>query len=220
VDNFRIEGADFAAVSRALNAVDKSLRKTMNEELRAAAKPVVDDMKASVLGLDSSAKSKGSASARREIHRSNQRKAETEAAFAKRLAKNPKAKRRTAESDSAYAARITKKVNKGGSGLRSTIARAIHVKIADTGWRIGVRVRVDGTKLPPGQKYLPRGLDSVKGWRHPVFGDKEAFVTQYGNPPGWFTSTAKAHRPFTRKRIEQVVEKYAKELAARIQRAA
>lgn len=190
MDNFRVEGAGFAEVSRALNSVDKKLRKAMFDELRAAAKPVVVDMKSSVLALDSTGKAIGNA---------------RRAAYSLRGAKTV----------------TDKKVRKAvaGSGLRASIARAVHIKIADKGWKVGVRVRVDGTKRPPDQKYLPRGLDSVKGWRHPIHGT-DRWAQQYGNPPGWFTSTAKAHRPLVQKRLERVVAKFAQDLAARIDRAA
>lgn len=190
MDNFRVEGAGFAEVSRALNSADKALRKAMFDELRAAAKPVVDDMKSSVLALDSQGKAIGNA--QRAAHGLKRTKKLTHKKVQNAVA---------------------------GSGLRASIARAVHIKIADKGWKVGVRVRVDGTKLPADQKYLPRGLDSVKGWRHPVFGT-DSWAQQYGNPPGWFTSTAKAHRPLVQKRLERVVAKYANELAARINRAA
>jgi len=190
VDNFRVEGAGFAEVSRALNSVDKKLRKAMFDELRLAAKPVVDDMKSSVLAVDSKGKAIGNA--RRAAHSLRGAKTVTD-----------------------------KKVRKaiGGSGLRASIARAVHIKIADKGFKVGVRVRVDGTKLPPDQKYLPRGLDSPKGWRHPIF-KTDTWAQQYGNPPGWFTSTAKAHRPMVERRLSAVVSKYVNELAARIRSAA
>lgn len=219
MDNFRLEGGGFAEVSLALRRVDKELKDALWKEARAIADPVAEDMRRSVLALDSTGKSIGSSSAKRAIGRMNRKNAETEAAFQKRLAKNPNAKRRAAESDDAYAKRIAKDVNSGKHGLRASIARAVHVKIADTGWKVGVRVRVDGTKLPADQKYLPRGLDSVKGWRHPIYGT-DKWAQQYGNPPGWFTSTAKAHRPMAERRMKALVADYIKVLAARIDRAA
>ncbi len=192
MDNFRIEGAGFAQVSRALNAVDKELRTAMFTELREAAQPVVDDMKRSVQSIDSKGNAIGRSSAERAAHSLRNVKKVTEKKAANAL---------------------------GRAGLRASIARAVHIKIADKGWKVGVRVRVDGTKLPAAQKYLPRGLDSASGWRHPIFGT-DKWAQQYGNPPGWFTSTAKAHRPLVRRRIERIVANYANELVARIKRAA
>ena len=192
MDNFRLEGAGFAEVSRALKSVDKDLRKALFTEARAIAQPVADDMKRSVLALDSKGEAIGHSSAKRAAHSLRRVKVVTDKKATKAL---------------------------GRSGLRASIARAVHIKIADTGWKVGVRVRVDGTKLPADQKYLPRGLDSVKGWRHPIYGT-DRWAQQYGNPPGWFTSTAKAHRPMAERRMKALVAEYVKQLAARIDRAA
>jgi hypothetical protein len=43
---------------------------------------------------------------------------------------------------------------------------------------------------------IPRGLDRAAGWRHPVFGNMNVWVTQTASRPGWFTDTfADGRRP-------------------------
>lgn len=41
----------------------------------------------------------------------------------------------------------------------------------------------------PDEAIIPRGLDRPQGWRHPVFGNKDVWVTQRPLRPGWFTET-------------------------------
>ncbi len=199
MDNVRLEGAGFVELSRALKAAGEGeLRKHLLKEIRAEAKPVLDDMRRQVLALDSSAKNNGGGLAR-----------------AKRTAKAVG----KAESAFGYSDRQIERAGKRGGGLRQAVAKSLRIAVRDTGFKVGVRIKTERTRLPADQAYLPRGLDSVKGWRHPVFKTGD-WVTQYGNPPGWFMSTAKAHRPMVQRRIENVVRDYARVLASRANRAA
>jgi hypothetical protein len=70
----------------------------------------------------------------------------------------------------------------GHTGLRKKVAAGVHVDRRGTG---GVRVQ---TSMPtPSEGIIPRGLDRPKGWRHPLFGDKNHW---YSNPGyDWFIST-------------------------------
>lgn len=194
----RLEGAGFAEVSRLLKRTGQGeMRKAMSAEARAIAKPILNDMRSEVLALDSHAKSGGgTAGAKR---------------TAKALGK--------AESAFGYSDRQIHRTGGRSGGLRQAVARSLRIVVKDSGFKVGVRIRTEGSRLPSDQRYLPRGLDSVKGWRHPVFKTDE-WVTQYGNPPGWFMSTAKAHRPMAERRMRKAVDKYVKELAVRLNRAA
>jgi hypothetical protein len=40
----------------------------------------------------------------------------------------------------------------------------------------------------PRESIIPRGLDRPQGWRHPVFGNRDVWVTQRGTG-SWFTDT-------------------------------
>ena len=187
----------FAALSRALKDAGEgtgknSLRGQMLAELRAIAKPILDAERQAIMAVDSNAQ--GTQSAAR-------------AAAALKRSKNVTEKSATRAL--------------GRSGLRASISRSLRIVVKDSGFsqQVGVRVTTDGSRLPKGQTYLPRGLDSDKGWRHPVFGGT-GWVTQYGNPSGWFRSTAKAHHPMAVRRINGVLDKFARDLAARANRAA
>lgn len=99
---------------------------------------------------------------------------------------------------------------KRSHGLRATIARSIQVKITASGPRAGVRIRIDGSKLPEDQQKLPKALDSAKGWRHPVFGNKNVWVTQKGKP--WWAVTINKHEDEMRSRILAAMKETADKL--------
>lgn len=243
-DQVKVSSAQFAALSRALKAAGEgtgkdSLRGQMMAEIRAIAQPIVNDARSAVLGLDSTAKSTGHAHVKRAMHGKSARGAEDTAAFFKRLGRMKRGKNesqeafnkrlararakgpRKAETEQELAKRISRSAGGKTGSLRASVARSIRIVVKDSGFsqQVGVRITTDGSRLPAGQKYLPRGLDSDKGWRHPVFGH-DAWVQQYGNPPGWFRSTARAHHPYAIRRIDAVLARYMNHLAAKANRAA
>jgi hypothetical protein len=113
-----------------------------------------------------------------------------------------------------------KRKAKGGHGLRATIARATRADIKASG-QARVTIRTYARYLPADQRKLPRYLDREKGWRHPVFAQRdwvstkkgkgsrgergsdhgagETWVAQYGQP--WFAVTLIKHGPKVRKEI-------------------
>lgn len=191
----RLDSADFVAVARALRAAGEGeLRKQLYAEARAIAKPILEDMRRSAKALDSRAQ--GSTSAAR---------------AAKRVGR--------AESAFGHSDRqIERALRK--SGLREGVARSLRIVARDSGYRAGVYIRSEGSRLPAGQAYLPRGLDSDKGWRHPVFGAQSAWVQQFGNPPGWFRSTAGAHHGMASRRLQRTADDYIEQLLGRLRAAA
>jgi hypothetical protein len=53
----------------------------------------------------------------------------------------------------------------------------------------GVRFVVRSAQLPPDQRSLPRHMNSEKGTRHPVFGNRDNWVSQTWRPAGFFSKT-------------------------------
>lgn len=92
------------------------------------------------------------------------------------------------------------------AGLRATIAAATKLQITAK----GVRFVVQSSKLPADQQSLPRHLDSEKGWRHPVFGDKNVWVHQKGRP--YFGATIKKKAPAFRRAIVEAMEEIRREI--------
>lgn len=116
----------------------------------------------------------------------------------------------TKEGGAAKARREHRKGRGRAHGLRASIARAIQVKIRVSGIKTGVSIRVDTAKLPPDQKSLPKKLDSPRGWRHPVFGNRSSWVHQYGRP--WWAATIEPSVPRVRDGVHGAVDKYLNQL--------
>ncbi|MFJ6729988.1 hypothetical protein ACIQPQ_34325 [Streptomyces sp. NPDC091281] len=67
-------------------------------------------------------------------------------------------------------------------GLRGRMSKATRVEVRTVGRDAGVAIRVDGRKMPSNMKALPKGMEGTKRWRHPVFGNREFWVTQQPHP--------------------------------------
>lgn len=93
---------------------------------------------------------------------------------------------------------------KGGHGLRASTARAIKSKVNYTGRKLGARVLVDPSAMPPSQRRLPRHLDNPRGWRHPVHGHRDRWVKQVGEP--YFSGPIAKHREAVRREIKSDID--------------
>ena len=92
-----------------------------------------------------------------------------------------------------------------GGSLRAALARATRVEVRTTGRMAGARIRVDGRKMPAGQRSLPAYWEGYKRpWRHPVYGDRDAWVTQSARPT--FDRTVEPHEDEADRKVEQVLE--------------
>lgn len=103
-----------------------------------------------------------------------------------------------------------KRVRMRSSGLRESIARAIKARISTAGSGAAVRIRTSASELPADQRKLPRYLDRDKGWRHPVFGNREVWVAQYGRP--WFGETLKKEGPAVRREVLEAMHVIAEKI--------
>jgi hypothetical protein len=160
-------------------AANKEIRTELNKAIRLTAVPIVAELKAAVMSIDSHVTGNGTSGPGRD---SSGRFIST---------------RRLISSGGGEAARAQhagsgKSQANRNHGLRATIARAIQVKITYAGNRVGVRLRVDGTKLAPDQRTLPMALDKPK-FRHPVFG-QDVWVDQTGKAR-WWQDTVYKHAP-------------------------
>lgn len=114
--------------------------------------------------------------------------------------------RRAFNVERATTSRAKASAGRRGSGLRDVIAKATKLQITAK----GVRFVVASAQLPPDQRSLPRHLDSEKGWRHPVFGDRNVWVHQQGRP--YFGATIKKRAPVFRKAILAAIDETNREL--------
>lgn len=180
----RIEGAEqLYALNRRLKEVDKRLATKLRKSIRTGVKPAVAATKTAIKTLPITGARGGGAKERKKY------------VYAQSKAK-------TKEKRQAKARRA--------SGLRDTIARAIKVDIKTGKKTAAVRILVDRSKLPPSQRTLPGHLDDPKGWRHPVFGDRDVWVAQKGGP--WFERTIRRHVGTVRNSILAAMEDLAREV--------
>lgn len=96
-------------------------------------------------------------------------------------------------------------------GLRSRVAAATTMQITLSGDDPRVRVKVASAKLPPDMKWLARRLNSDKGWRHPVMGNRDVWVRQAGKE--WFAPTGRKHFPAFIREAEQALDRVADKIA-------
>ncbi len=85
-----------------------------------------------------------------------------------------------------------------------------------------VRIRISGGKV---RIYVPAAgsigkiaasIDAGKSWRHPVMGNRYAWVSQTGSASGWFTDTAVKHFPQVSRDVKDVLDEFAAKVAAMV----
>lgn len=95
------------------------------------------------------------------------------------------------------------------TNLRNRVASAIRVSTALRGIRVYVSGKAVGPYGSTLALYLDAELAFFSKWRHPVFGNKEKWVTQTGQP--WFYVTARKHywrfQQEVREAIDDTLEK-------------
>ncbi len=96
----------------------------------------------------------------------------------------------------------------GGSGLRARLAAATRSRPrAD-----GVQLYVDGAAVGQQGHRLAMLTDTelAPRWRHPVHGNRHAWVTQRGQP--WFFTTIRAHEPRYAAAVQQAMDESARRI--------
>ena len=87
--------------------------------------------------------------------------------------------------------------------LRATIADAIRISVRTTG-NPGARVWVDKGRLPRDLKRMPDIVNEGR-IRHPVFGNRRRWATQWADP-GWWDKTVRAHTDRINREVAHVAD--------------
>ncbi|MET7914464.1 hypothetical protein ABZU45_00735 [Streptomyces avermitilis] len=87
--------------------------------------------------------------------------------------------------------------------LRATIADAVRISVR-TGSNPGAVVWVDKGRLPPDLKRMPEVINQGR-IRHPVFGNRRRWATQWAQPP-WWDSTVRQHTPRMEREVARVLD--------------
>lgn len=87
--------------------------------------------------------------------------------------------------------------------LRATIADAIRISVR-MGGNPGATVWVDKGRLPPDLKNMPKVINDGR-IRHPVFGNRRRWVTQWAQPP-WWDTTVRRNTPRMEREVARIVD--------------
>lgn len=96
-------------------------------------------------------------------------------------------------------------------GLRGRMVKATRIEVRTTGRDAGVAIRVDGRKMPSKQKALPKMMEGTKRWRHPVFGNREVWVTQPPKP--YFFRVVRPAGAASRRAASRVVDSISRDIS-------
>lgn len=92
------------------------------------------------------------------------------------------------------------------TGLRGRLAAGVHVDPTPSG------VRIVAGAVDPTERALPRGMDNgPKGFRHPVYGNREVWVHQRGG--SWFREPIAEEGDSVERELMDVLEQMADNIA-------
>ncbi|WP_432135146.1 hypothetical protein [Streptomyces sp. bgisy154] len=99
-------------------------------------------------------------------------------------------------------------------GLRSAIAKKIRPEVKLGGRWSGARVKAFKTKTVRGFPNAPKRTNSARGWRHPVYGNREVWVQQRGKVD-WFDDAFQGRTNHYRQAVLDAMEDMARRIAER-----
>lgn len=98
--------------------------------------------------------------------------------------------------------------------LRPAIAKKIRPEVKLGGRWSGARVKAFKTKNIRGFPNAPKRTNRASGWRHPVWGNRENWVTQHGKHE-WFDGSFQGREGIYRAAVLQAMEDMARRIADR-----
>lgn len=105
-------------------------------------------------------------------------------------------------------------LRRGGAPLRASIAREVRAEVRIDAREPGARLVAGNNSIPRGFKQAPRRTVAARGWRHPVFGNKNVWVTQPGKR-GWFYRPQRSGERSYREAVAKVLKEMAQRIARR-----
>lgn len=202
----RLEGLEgFDLFTTAYRQAGPRLRKEMRKAVSSDLSAFVSELKSAAAGLDI----KNVDSRRSEIGRStrsgrgtgNRQRAvyDTARSLRARAAKGTL-------TDDLIDRRLASKVK--SSGLRRKIASSIKANISTRGGDVRIRVKTNRTVLPENQRTLIAYSNSRRGWRHPLFGDRDHWYGQKAFPEAWWKDISEEHKRITAANIGRAFEQW------------
>lgn len=172
----RVKGQErFRSAARQIREAGRTdLRREMVKGMRSAGREILDDQRAEVRRLPISGQP---------FYRSGFR-------------------RQVDEDGSVRQVPVRRRSNSRSTGLRTRVARSLALEIKTAG-QPRVRFVAKPEKMPTDERNMPRNLDSPKGWRHPVYGNREMWVAQMGG--SWFWPPIKRGLRTFRRRLDEAI---------------
>ena len=175
--------AAFRNAARALAGAEKTVMSEVGKGLRSAARPVVNEVRTKVRSSKGTTERGVHASeVERQLHVLSKLKAKGAGSIY-----DPATGLRVERRVRAVQRRLTK-----AASLREQIAKATGSAVSSSDKKVALAFKVRAGNLPPSQRKLPRRWDLPGGWRHPVYGNRNVWVKQVGNP--YFRTTITANR--------------------------
>jgi hypothetical protein len=203
----KIEGSDqLRELAAKLKTADPKIRRELVKSLRPSVKKITGEIQETVRSAPSEGH-KGLGHERRAAHTLARTKGLSTKAAVARASKKLGPNQGLGEFDrlveaerEAHRAKQVKKAEEA-AGLRESIASATAGSISTGSKATGVSVtwKVRAAKLANRQRRLPRDFNRARGWRHPVFGDRENWVSQQGLP--YFDDVIKRHNGDLEKQV-------------------
>ncbi|MFF3857523.1 hypothetical protein [Micromonospora sp. NPDC002575] len=94
--------------------------------------------------------------------------------------------------------------------LRATLAGAVRISVRQ-GASPGARVWIDRSLLPADLRNMPWVIETGRV-RHPVFGNRKRWATQWARPAGWWSRTVQAGTPRMRAEVARVLDDVRRDL--------
>ncbi|MFF9310077.1 hypothetical protein ACF1BS_04115 [Streptomyces sp. NPDC014748] len=107
--------------------------------------------------------------------------------------------------------RIPSQRGYSADGLRGHMSKAVKLEVRTTGRDAGVRIRVDGRKMPNRAKSVQAYMEGLKKpWRHPVYGNREVWVKQ--DPHPYFYKVVRPLGLASRVQVNKAMNRVAKKI--------
>lgn len=206
-----VQGADqLRRLAAQLRTADPKIRRELGKSLRPEVKRITSAVQQTVRAAPSHGK-RGLGHQRRAARTlalGRQLSDERAVTIASRRHKGPASLRQVRETQASHRAKQAAEAQ-AGAGLRESIASATTGSISTGSKTTGVSVtwKVRAAKMPNSQRKLPQHFNREKGWRHPVFGDRQNWVAQKGFP--YFDAVIKKYREELGQRILEGMRKAA-----------
>jgi hypothetical protein len=101
----------------------------------------------------------------------------------------------------------------GTLSLRQSLVPLVKAQGRLSGRSTGARLRVGAKGAARGFDHAARRLNRAKGWRHPLFGNREVWIEQRATPVEWFDSATRKSHGEMRKAVLSAMEDMAQRIA-------